>query len=82
MLDVIGPLTDPPAYGGDAADAFDVVVPSMPGYGFRPSRPRPAGSVHIARAWVALMRRLGYRRFVAQGGARRSRPRNGARTSS
>jgi pimeloyl-ACP methyl ester carboxylesterase len=69
MLNVIGPLTDPPAHGGDAADAFDVVVPSMPGYGFSG---KPAGTgwdpVHIAEAWITLMKRLGYTRFVAQGG--------------
>lgn len=69
MLNVIGPLTDPTAHGGDAADAFDVVVPSMPGYGFS-GKPTSTGwdPVHIARAWITLMRRLGYRRFVAQGG--------------
>jgi hypothetical protein len=69
MLNVIGPLTDPPAHGGDAADAFDVVVPSMPGYGFS-EKPSTTGwdPVHIARAWIALMKRLGYTRFVAQGG--------------
>jgi len=69
MLNVIGPLTDPPAYGGDAADAFDVVIPSMPGYGFS-AKPSTTGwgPVHIADAWITLMRRLGYTRFVAQGG--------------
>jgi pimeloyl-ACP methyl ester carboxylesterase len=69
MLNVIGPLTDPTAHGGDAEDAFDVVVPSMPGYGFS-ARPSETGwdPVHIARAWIALMKRLGYTRFVAQGG--------------
>jgi pimeloyl-ACP methyl ester carboxylesterase len=69
MLNVIGPLTDPPAHGGDAADAFDVVVPSMPGYGFS-GKPEASGwgPVHIADAWITLMRRLGYTRFVAQGG--------------
>src|SRR5437016_4742779 len=69
MLNVIGPLTDPTAYGGDAEDAFDVVVPSMPGYGFS-ERPSTTGwdPVHIAEAWIALMRRLGYTHFVAQGG--------------
>jgi pimeloyl-ACP methyl ester carboxylesterase len=69
MLNVIGPLTDPTAYGGDAEDSFDVVVPSMPGYGFS-ARPTTTGwdPVHIAGAWIALMRRLGYSRFVAQGG--------------
>jgi pimeloyl-ACP methyl ester carboxylesterase len=69
MLNVIGPLTDPIAYGGSAADAFDLVIPSMPGYGFS-AKPSTTGwdPVHIARAWIALMKRLGYTRFVAQGG--------------
>ena len=69
MLNVVGPLTDPTAHGGDAEDAFDVVVPSMPGYGFS-GKPTATGwdPVHIADAWIALMRRLGYTRFVAQGG--------------
>jgi pimeloyl-ACP methyl ester carboxylesterase len=69
MLNVIGPLSDPPAHGGDAADAFDVVVPSMPGYGFS-AKPAKTGwdPVHIAEAWITLIRRLGYTRFVAQGG--------------
>jgi pimeloyl-ACP methyl ester carboxylesterase len=69
MLNVVGPLSDPTAHGGDAADAFDVVFPSMPGYGY--SGKPPAGGwdpVHIADAWIVLMRRLGYERFVAQGG--------------
>jgi pimeloyl-ACP methyl ester carboxylesterase len=69
MLNVVGPLTDPTAHGGSAEDAFDVVVPSMPGYGFS-AKPAATGwdPVHIARAWIVLMRRLGYTRFVAQGG--------------
>jgi pimeloyl-ACP methyl ester carboxylesterase len=69
MLNVVGPLTDPTAHGGDAEDAFDVVVPSMPGYGFS-GKPTATGwdPVHIAGAWITLMRRLGYTRFVAQGG--------------
>ncbi len=69
MLNVIGPLTDPTAHGGDAEDAFDVVVPSIPGYGFS-GKPSTTGwdPLHIAEAWIALMRRLGYARFVAQGG--------------
>src|SRR5215211_2175449 len=69
MLNVVGPLTDPPAHGGRAEDAFDLVIPSMPGYGFS-AKPTATGwdPVHIARAWIALMRRLGYPRFVAQGG--------------
>jgi pimeloyl-ACP methyl ester carboxylesterase len=69
QLKIIGPLTDPVAHGGKAEDAFDVVIPSMPGYGFsgKPTTTRwdPA---HIARAWVVLMKRLGYTKFVAQGG--------------
>ncbi|MFW2828744.1 epoxide hydrolase family protein [Sphingomonas sp. ID0503] len=66
---VIGPLTDPAAHGGDPADAFHVVVPSLPGYGFSDT-PRSTGwSVQrIAAAWAALMPRLGYSRYVAQGG--------------
>ena len=69
MLNVVGPLSDPTAHGGDAEDAFDVVVPSMPGYGFS-GKPENTGwdPVHIAEAWIDLMRRLGYTRFVAQGG--------------
>jgi pimeloyl-ACP methyl ester carboxylesterase len=69
MLNVIGPLSDPPAHGGSAEDAFDVVVPSMPGYGFS-ARPSTTGwdPLHIARAWIALMEGLGYKRYVAQGG--------------
>jgi pimeloyl-ACP methyl ester carboxylesterase len=69
MLNVIGPLSDPTAHGGDAEDAFDVVVPSMPGYGYSGKPTEPGWDpVHIAKAWIALMRRLGYTRFVAQGG--------------
>jgi pimeloyl-ACP methyl ester carboxylesterase len=69
MLNVIGPLSDPTAHGGDAADAFHVVVPSMPGYGFS-GRPATTGwdPVHIADAWIELMSRLGYAHYVAQGG--------------
>jgi len=69
MLNVIGPLTDPTAHGGDADDAFDLVIPSMPGYAFS-AKPTTTGwdPVHIARAWIALMERLGYSRYVAQGG--------------
>jgi epoxide hydrolase len=69
FLKVIGPLSDPAAHGGDRNQAFHVVVPSLPGYGFS-DRPAEAGwSVErIAAAWVTLMRRLGYDRFVAQGG--------------
>jgi pimeloyl-ACP methyl ester carboxylesterase len=69
QLKIIGPLTDPTAHGGKASDAFHVVVPSMPGYGFS-GKPNTTGwdPVHIARAWIELMRVLGYKRFVAQGG--------------
>jgi pimeloyl-ACP methyl ester carboxylesterase len=69
FIDVIGPLTDPTAYGGSAADAFDVVIPSIPGYGFS-GRPTGTGwdPDRIGRAWVELMKRLGYARYVAQGG--------------
>ncbi len=65
----IGPLTDPTAYGGRAEDAFDVVIPSMPGYGFS-ERPTATGwdPERIGRAWAVLMRRLGYPQYVAQGG--------------
>src|SRR5215468_2260459 len=69
QLKVIGPLTDPTAHGGSAEDAFDVVIPSLPGYGFS-GKPTGAGwdPDHIARAWAQLMKRLGYTRYVAQGG--------------
>jgi len=69
QLKVIGPLTDPEAYGGKASDAFDVVIPSLPGHGFS-GKPTTTGwdPQHIARAWVELMKRLGYTRYVAQGG--------------
>jgi pimeloyl-ACP methyl ester carboxylesterase len=69
LLGVIGPLTDPAAHGGSAGDAFDLVVPSMPGYGFS-AAPTAAGwdPGRIAHAWAELMRRLGYARYVAQGG--------------
>jgi pimeloyl-ACP methyl ester carboxylesterase len=65
---ILGPLTDPPAHGGDQADAFDVVVPSLPGYGLS-GKPATSGwdVHHIARAWAELMSRLGYGRFLAQG---------------
>lgn len=68
FLKVIGPLTDPVAHGGRAEDAFHVVCPSLPGYGFseRPAEGWPVP--RIARAWITLMKRLGYNRFVAQGG--------------
>jgi pimeloyl-ACP methyl ester carboxylesterase len=69
QLKVIGPLTDPTSHGGRAEDAFDVVIPSLPGYGFS-GRPTGTGwdPDHIARAWAELMKRLGYTRYVAQGG--------------
>ncbi|HKP67788.1 MAG TPA: alpha/beta fold hydrolase [Pyrinomonadaceae bacterium] len=69
QLKIIGPLTDPTAYGGDASDAFDVVVPSMPGYGFS-GKPADTGwgAEKIASAWSILMTRLGYEKYVAQGG--------------
>ena len=69
QLKVIGPLTNPTAHGGVAEDAFDVVIPSMPGYGFS-GKPTGTGwdPDHIAQTWAELMRRLGYTRYVAQGG--------------
>jgi pimeloyl-ACP methyl ester carboxylesterase len=69
MLEVIGPLTDPTAHGGRAEDAFDLVIPSLPGYGFS-GEPTDLGwdPGRVARAWVELMSRLGYTRYVAQGG--------------
>jgi pimeloyl-ACP methyl ester carboxylesterase len=66
---VIGPLTDPERHGGDAADAFHLVCPSLPGYGFSGKPGRPGWGVqHIADAWAELMGRLGYQRYAAQGG--------------
>jgi pimeloyl-ACP methyl ester carboxylesterase len=69
QLKIIEPLTNPTAHGGSASDAFHLVIPSMPGYGFS-GRPTTTGwdPAHIARAWVVLMKRLGYTQFVAQGG--------------
>jgi pimeloyl-ACP methyl ester carboxylesterase len=69
FLKTVGPLTDPAAHGGSAADAFHLVLPSMPGYGFS-GKPEGTGwtLARIAQAWISLMRRLGYRRYVAQGG--------------
>ena len=69
FINTIGPLVDPTAHGGKAEDAFHVVIPSLPGYGFS-GKPSAAGwgLPHIARAWATLMRRLGYRKWVAQGG--------------
>ena len=69
QLKIIGPLSDPTAHGGSASDAFDLVIPSLPGYGFsgKPSAPG-WGPERIARAWAVLMSRLGYTQYVAQGG--------------
>ncbi len=69
QIKIIGPLTDPTAHGGTAADAFHLVIPSLPGYGFS-GKPTAAGwnPVSIARAWATLMQRLGYAQYVAQGG--------------
>ena len=69
LLETVGPLTDPTAHGGDAADAFHLVLPSLPGYGFS-AEPTELGwdAARTARAWAELMRRLGYDRYVAQGG--------------
>ena len=69
QLKIIDPLTNPEAHGGSAADAFDVVIPSLPGYGFS-GKPTTTGwdPARMARAWVVLMKRLGYTRFVASGG--------------
>ncbi|RFU48849.1 epoxide hydrolase family protein [Paraburkholderia sp. DHOC27] len=69
QLKIIGPLTNPTAYGNSASDAFDIVIPSLPGYGFS-GKPAATGwdPARIARAWVVLMQRLGYTRYVAQGG--------------
>jgi pimeloyl-ACP methyl ester carboxylesterase len=69
QLKIIEPLTDPTAFGGSAEDAFDVVIPSMPGYGFSGKPTAPGwGPERIAQAWDVLMSRLGYDRYVAQGG--------------
>jgi pimeloyl-ACP methyl ester carboxylesterase len=69
QLKIVDPLTNPTAHGGSASDAFDVVIPSLPGYGFS-GKPATTGwdPQRIARAWIALMKRLGYTRYVAQGG--------------
>jgi pimeloyl-ACP methyl ester carboxylesterase len=69
QLKIIDPLTNPTAHGGNASDAFDVVIPSLPGYGFS-GKPTATGwdPQRVARAWTVLMKRLGYSRFVAQGG--------------
>jgi pimeloyl-ACP methyl ester carboxylesterase len=69
FLDMIGPLTDPRAHGGDPADAFSVVVPSIPGFGFSgPTREPGWNRRRVAQAWIELMRRLGYQRWGAHGG--------------
>ena len=69
QLKIIGPLTDPVAYGGKVEDSFDVVIPSLPGHGFS-AKPTVIGwePVRTAKAWITLMNRLGYKRYVAQGG--------------
>jgi pimeloyl-ACP methyl ester carboxylesterase len=69
QMKVIAPLTDPVAYGGKPEDAFDVVIPSLPGHGFS-GKPAELGwnPVRVAKAWITLMKRLGYNKFVAQGG--------------
>src|SRR5215468_10550615 len=69
LLGSVGPLTDPTAYGGSAEDAFHLVLPSLPGYGFS-GEPKEVGwgSARVAQAWAELMRRIGYTRYVAQGG--------------
>ena len=69
QIKIIDPLTNPTAYGGNASDAFHLVIPSMPGYGYS-GKPTTTGwdVDHIARAWIVLMKRLGYTEYVAQGG--------------
>jgi pimeloyl-ACP methyl ester carboxylesterase len=69
QMKIIDPLTNPTAYGASASDAFDIVIPSIPGYGFS-GKPTTTGwgPERIARAWVTLMKRLGYKKFLAQGG--------------
>jgi pimeloyl-ACP methyl ester carboxylesterase len=69
QLKIIDPLTNPMAHGGSASDAFDVVIPSLPGYGFS-GKPTSTGwdPIRVARAWIVLMKRLGYTKYVAQGG--------------
>jgi pimeloyl-ACP methyl ester carboxylesterase len=69
LLETVGPLTDPAAHGGSADDAFHLVLPSIPGYGFSAEPPELGwGPIRIGQAWAQLMRRLGYTRYVAQGG--------------
>jgi pimeloyl-ACP methyl ester carboxylesterase len=69
QMKIIGPLTDPVAYGGKEEDAFDVVIPSIPGHGFS-GKPTELGwnPLRVAKAWIVLMKRLGYKKYVAQGG--------------
>ena len=69
QMKIIDPLTNPTAHGGTASDAFHLVIPSMPGYGYS-GKPTTTGwdVAHIARAWIVLMKRLGHTKFVAQGG--------------
>jgi len=69
QMKIIDPLTNPTAYGGSASDAFDIVIPSLPGHGFS-GKPIALGwdPVRVAGAWIVLMKRLGYKRYVAQGG--------------
>ena len=69
QMKIIDPLTNPTAHGASASDAFHLVIPSLPGYGFS-GKPTTTGwdPIRIARAWIVLMKRLGYKRFVAQGG--------------
>jgi len=69
QMKIIGPMTDPTAYGGSQADAFHLVIPSLPGYGFSGKPTKPGWNPpRIAKAWATLMQRLGYSRYVAQGG--------------
>src|SRR4249919_196565 len=68
-MKIIDPLTNPTAHGGTAADAFHLVIPSLPGYGFSGKPTAPGWNpVTIAKAWITLMNRLGYKKYVAQGG--------------
>jgi hypothetical protein len=80
QLKIVEPITDPTAHGGSASDAFHLVIPSMPGYGFS-GKPMTIGwgPERIARAWTVLMKRLGYTQFVAQGGVGRARHRSAGR---
>jgi pimeloyl-ACP methyl ester carboxylesterase len=69
FLDIIGPLTDPAAHGGDPSDAFHVVIPSIPGFGYSEAPTTPGYDVRrVARTWAELMRQLGYEQYIAQGG--------------